>query len=134
MNIRNLAVVSALLALLFGLAALLVPAQFVAPYGVELPDAGLVTTRLFGGHLVAIGVLDWYARNDLRGGGRAGAERGIVLANLLSPALSIVIVVVAFLGGIVNALAWVNVALLALLVIGWIYLGLLERGTGGTPA
>jgi len=134
MNIRNLAVVSALLALLFGLAALLVPAQFVALYGVELPEAGLVTTRLFGGHLVAIGVLDWYARNDLRGGGRAGAERGIVLANLLSPALSIVIVVVAFLGGIVNALAWVNVALLALLVIGWIYLGLLERGTGGTPA
>ena len=134
MTIRNLAIVSALLALLFGLAALLVPAQFVALFGVELSEAGLLTTRLFGGHLVALGVLDWVARNDLRGGGRQGAERGIVLANLLSPALSIVVVVVGILGGIVNALAWVNVALLALLVIGWIYLGLLERGTGGTPA
>jgi hypothetical protein len=127
MNIRNLAVASALVAALFGLAALLVPAQFLAPFGVELPEAGLVVTRLFGAHVLAIAVLDWFARNDLRGGGQPGAERGIVLVNVLSPALSIVLVVGAILAGIVNAFGWVNVAVLAVLGIAWIYLGLMER-------
>ena len=37
MNIRNLAVVSAVVAGLFGLTALLVPAQFLALYGVDFP-------------------------------------------------------------------------------------------------
>ena len=134
MTIRNLAIVSAALALLFGLPALLVPAPFVAPFGVELSEAGLLVTRLFGGHLLALAVVDWYARDDLRGGGRPGVERGIVLANLLTPALSIVILVIGILGGLVNALAWVNVALLALIGIGWVYLGLMERGTDGAAA
>ena len=127
MNIHNLAVASAVVAALFGLAALFVPAQFLAPLGVELPEAGLVMTRLFGAHVLAIAVLDWFARNDLRGGGRPGAERGIVLVNVLAPALSIVLVAGAILGGIANALGWVNVAILAVIGIGWVYLGLLER-------
>jgi hypothetical protein len=126
MTIRTLAVVSAVLAALFALPALLIPAQFVAGFGVELPEAGLLTTRLFGGHLLALAVVDWFARNDLRGGGRPGTERGIVIANLLTPTLSIILLVSAILGGIVNALAWVNVGLLAVIGAAWVYLGLLE--------
>ena len=127
MNIRNLAVVSAVVAGLFGLAALFVPAPFLAVFGVELPEAGLVMTRLFGAHVFAIAVLDWFALNDLLGGGRAGAERGIVLVNVLSPALSIILVGAAVLGGIANELGWVSVAILAVLGIAWVYLGILER-------
>jgi hypothetical protein len=127
MNIRNLAVVSAIVAGLFGLGALLFPAPFVAFFGVELPEAGLVMTRLFGAHVLAIAVLDWFARDDLRGGGQPGAERGIVLVNVLSPALSIVLVVMAILAGIANELGWVNVAILAVLGMAWVYLGLVER-------
>src|SRR5919106_411567 len=138
MNIRNIAVASAVVAALFGLAALLVPAQFLALYGVELPEAGVVVTRLFGAHVLAIAVLDWFARNDLRGGGQPGAERGIVLVNVLSPALTIVLVVGAILGGLINEFGWVSVAILAVLGIAWIYLGLLERpgaaaGTSSPP-
>jgi hypothetical protein len=133
MTIRVLAIVSAVLAGLFGLAALLVPAPFLGAFRVELPEAGLLTTRLLGAQLVALSVVDWFARDDLRGGGRPGTERGIVLANLLGPALSIVLLVTGMLGGIVGALAWVNVALLAVVAVGWVYLGLM-RGTDGRPA
>lgn len=132
MTIRTLAVVSAVLAALFGLPALLVPAQFVAPFGVELPEAGLLTTRLFGAHLLALAVVDWFARNDLRGGGQPGTERGIVIANLLTPTLNIVLLVAAVFGGIVNALAWVNVLFLAVIGAGWVYFGLLEGRAAGT--
>ena len=127
MNIHNLAVVSAVVAGLFGLAALLVPAPFLALFGVELPEAGLVMTRLFGAHVFAIAVLDWFARNDLHGGGQPGAERGIVLVNVLSPTLSITLIVGAVLGGIANDFGWVSVGILAVLGIAWVYLGLLER-------
>ena len=121
-----------MLAALFGLPALLVPAQFVAPFGVELPEAGLLTTRLFGGHLLALAVVDWFARNDLRGGGRPGTERGIVIANMLAPTLSIVILLAELFGGMVNAIAWVNVAVLAVIVAAWVYFGLLETRAADT--
>ena len=134
MTIRTLAVASAVVAALYGLGALLVPVQFLAPFGVELPEAGLLTTRLFGANLLALAVIDWFARNELRGGGQPGAERGIVLANVLSPTLSIIVVVAAIFGDIVNALGWVNVGLLAVIAAAWLVLGLLERPAAGTAA
>jgi len=127
MNIRNLAIVTALVALVNGLTWLLVPAQFTAPLGIELPEGGLLVTRMLGAHVLSLAVIDWFARNDLRGGGRPGAERGIVLANVLLPAVTIVLFVVAILGGIVSAFGWATVALLAILAIGWTYFGLLRQ-------
>ena len=134
MTIRTLAVVSAVLAALFGLPALLVPAQFVAPFGVELPEAGLLTTRLFGAHLLALAVVDWFARSDLRGGGQPGWERGIVIANILAPALSIILVVAAILAGVINALGWVNAGILSVIAAAWLYFGLMERRAADTAA
>jgi hypothetical protein len=129
MTIHNLAIVTAVVALVNGGQGLLIPAQFIAPWGIELPGAGLLVTRIFGAHVLSLAVIDWFARNDLRGGGRPGAERGIVLANVLLPAVTIGILVVAILGGVVSAFAWATVALLAILGVGWAYFGLLERGT-----
>jgi hypothetical protein len=134
MTIRTVAIVTAVVATVNGSAGLLVPAQFLAPMGVELPESGLLVTRIWGAHVLSLAVIDWFARNDLRGGGRPGAERGIVLANVLLPAVTIVILVVGILGGMVSAFGWGTVALLAILAIGWIYFGLLERATDGTPA
>ena len=78
MNIRNVALLSVMVVVPFGLGTLLMPAQFLAIYGVELSEAGLVMTRLFGVHLLTIAIVDWYARNDLHGAAQPGMERGIV--------------------------------------------------------
>jgi len=126
MNIRNVALLSVVVVVPFGLAALLVPAQFLALYGVELSDAGLVMTRLFGVQLLSIALVDWFARHDLRGGGQPGAERGIVAANIFSPALSTFLIIAATLGGTINALGWANVVILAVLAAAWVYVGLLK--------
>ena len=124
MNIRILAIVSAAFAAINGLAALLAPAQFVAPYGVELPEAGLVITRLFGAHLLPLAALDWISRNDLAEAPRRGARLGVVVANILTPALGIIVVVIAVAAGTISQLGWVNVVLLAVLLIAWVYYGL----------
>jgi hypothetical protein len=127
MTMRTVAIASAAIGALFGLAALLVPAQFVASFGVELPEAGLLTTRLFGAHVLAIAVIDWFARDDLPGEAKDGAERGIVIANLLSLTLSMILVAAAAVAGIVNAFGWVNVGILAVLAVAWLYFGLFAR-------
>jgi hypothetical protein len=134
MTMRTVAIASAAIAALFGLAALLVPAQFVAAFGVELPEAGLLTARLFGVHVLAIAVIDWFARDDLPGESQDGAERGIVIANLLTLTLSIILVSAAALAGIVNAFGWVNVGLLAVIDVAWLYFGLLQRKTAAPAA
>lgn len=126
MNIRNVALASAVAVLPFGLAALLVPAQFLALYGVELSEAGLVMTRLFGVHVLIIALVDWLARNDLRRASEPGAHRGIVAMNIFSPTLSLFLILGATLGGTINALGWVNVAILAALAATWVYAGLIK--------
>jgi hypothetical protein len=134
MTMRTVAIASAALGALFGLAALLAPAQFVALFDVELPEAGLLTTRLFGVGLLAVAVIDWFARDALPGTGQPGTERGIVIANVLSLTLTIILVVGATLAGTVNALGWVNGGLVAVLDVAWIYFGLLQRPATGTAA
>jgi hypothetical protein len=129
MTMRTVAVVSAAIGALLGLAALLVPAQFVAPFGVELPEAGLLVTRLFGVHLLALAVVDWFARDDLPGDGEPGTEQGIVIANLLTLTVSTILLVAAILAGTVNALGWANAAILVVLAVAWLYFGLLRQGT-----
>jgi len=126
MNIRNVALLSVVAVAPFGLAALLVPAQFLAIYGVELSDAGLVMTRLFGVHVLLIAIVDWYARNDLRGAGESGVHRGIVTMNIFSPTVSLLLILGATLGGTINALGWANVGILAVLALAWIYVGLMK--------
>ena len=134
MTMRTVAIASAALGALFGLAALLVPAQFVALFDVELPEAGLLTTRLFGVGLLAVAVIDWFARDALPGTGQPGTERGIVIANLLSLTLTTMLVVSATLSGTINALGWANAGLLAVVAVAWLYFGLLARGTAATTA
>jgi hypothetical protein len=134
MTMRTVAIVSAALGALFGLAALLVPAQFVALFDVELPEAGLLVTRLFGVGLLAVAVIDWFARDALPGTGQPGTEQGIVIANVLSLTLTFILVVAATLAGTVNALGWANAGLLAVIAVAWLYFGLLQRGTDATTA
>ena len=129
MSIRVLATVTAAIAGLLGLGALLVPAQFVAPYGVELDEAGLLMARLLGAHLVPLAVLNWLARDDLER--RTGARAGIVAANVATPALSIVVTALATVSGVVNELGWGQIALLAVLLVGWVYYGVMDRGRNG---
>ena len=126
MNIRNVALLSVVAILPFGLGALLVPAQLVALYGVELSDAGLVMARLFGVHVLMIAIVDWFARNELRGAGESGAHRGIVAMNIISPTLSMLLILAATLSGTINALGWANVAILVGLAAAWIYVAMLR--------
>jgi hypothetical protein len=115
MKLGVLLKVNAAIAAAFGLGFVLVPAELVAMYGVELPVGPAVVARLFGSLLVGLAVMSWQARAAPPSDGL----RAIVLGFFVSDALGFVLSVHGEVTGAVNALGWSTVALYALLAVGF---------------
>ena len=61
MNLKNLFMINAVVALVFGAAFALMPEQTLSQYGIKMmPKAGLLMARLFGGCLLALTVGGWF--------------------------------------------------------------------------
>lgn len=130
MSVRLIAIATAAVSLVFGLATLVVPAQFVALFGVELTEQGLFGIRLAGVFILGYTALDWYARDELEAGGRGSARRAIISANLVVGVLGFGVHLYAQLAGLLNELGWTSVVLFFLLSIGWGYAALVARREG----
>ncbi len=129
MSARLIAMITAAVALLYGLATLALPAQFLAVFGVEVPEEGLFITRALGVFVLGYAALDWYARDELGAAGSPDARRAIIAANLIVGVLGFGVHLHAQVSGLVNALGWTSVALFLLISIGWAYAALTARRT-----
>lgn len=87
MRTKPLLVASAVLALLFGLGLTLAPDAMMSQFGLTPDAAGRVLSRDLGVVLVAVGVMDWLARNAQPG----PALSAILWANLLVQGLETVV-------------------------------------------
>ncbi len=125
MTLRNLFTISAIIALLFGLADILAPAPLFELYGITLSPAGLFIAQLFGVALISFAVLNWQAR-DIQD---TQALRAIVLVNLVHDVVGFVIVLLGQLNSAigVNALGWSTVALYGLLALAFGYFQLMRQ-------
>ena len=125
MNYRNVMSIAAVIAILFGLGFILMPAQLVSFYGVELAPAGLLVAQLYGASLFGFGLLDWLARglND------SGAQQAILTGNFAADAIGFIFALIGQLGGVpeVNALGWSTVLLYLLLGLAFGYLRFFNR-------
>jgi hypothetical protein len=101
-------------AVVYGLGFVLIPAPLVALFGAPPQPYVLLNARLFGAVLLAVGVIEWFAR-DFREG---DAVRGVLIGALIGDGLVGLINVWGTLDGLLNALAWTSTIVLALLLIG----------------
>lgn len=110
-------VIKAIVCLVFGIPLLLVPAILVSFYGVILGPGGIFFTRIYGGALLGILALCWFARND------TGSEalRAIVLFGFLYDGINFIVSLLAQLSGLMNLLGWSIVAIYLLLALGFGY-------------
>jgi len=115
MKIGTLLAVNAVISTLFGLGFVLAPAQSLLPYGVELPPAGLIITRLFGAALLGYGMITWLLRRTQD----AAVLRSLALSLAVADALGTLISLWGVAAGYTNALGWSTVAIYALLCIGF---------------
>lgn len=125
MNLKNLFTINAVIALLFGLTFVLMPATALGWYGISLMSAaGILMARLFGATLLSHAVITWQARPL----GASEARSAIVLGLLVTDAFAFVVSLLAQLDGVANQLGWSTVGLYLLLGLGYGYFHFVKSG------
>lgn len=106
-----------------GLAALLVPAELAAVFGVTLDDAGIAQQRLLGAVYLGYAAIVWFSKDvqDL------AARRAIALGNVVGYALSAVVTMAGVVLGLAGTQAWLLVVLQAIFTTAWGYLAFVDR-------
>ena len=125
MKLSTWLTISAVVAVVFGLAFVLVTGPLLSVYGITLDKAGTLVAQLFGASLLGFAVLNWFAR----GVTDREARQAILLANLASDTVGFVMALIGQLAGVANALGWSTVALYLLLALGFAYFQFMKPST-----
>jgi hypothetical protein len=125
MKLSTWLTIAAVVAVVFGLAFVLVTGPLLSFYGITLDKAGTLVAQLFGASLLGFAVLNWFAR----GVTDREARQAILLANLASDTVGFVMALIGQLAGVANALGWSTVALYLLLALGFAYFQFMKPST-----
>jgi hypothetical protein len=117
MNTRTVLTAAAVVALLFALGLILLPDFMGTLYGLGTSPVQALIARYFGTGLLAVGLINWFARDM-----DYAALRPILLGNLVSDAVGLLVSLMGTLGGVMNAMGWSSVVLYLLLILGFGYL------------
>ena len=125
MKLSHFLSVKAIISLLFGVILVAVPVEFMSVFGVVLDPAGSVMARLLGAMLVAVGLICWAERSK-----EPNQLKGITFSLFVGDSIGFVILLMAQLTGMFNALGWANVAFWLLLAIGLGYFRFVQSDDG----
>ena len=125
MNYKNITTFASVLAFVFALGFILMPARLTSFYNVTLNEGGILIAQLFGAALLGYGVLNWLGRDF----GDGQARITLVTANLATDAVGFIFALLGQLGGVpgVNALGWSTVAIYLLLAAGFAFLRFMSK-------
>lgn len=118
MNFRNLMIISAVLALGFGIGFLALPDFLASLYGLDLTRAGTFVARLLGVELAGYGILAWFLRHVLE----LHVQRLVLLAFFITDASGFILSLLSQLSGLMNPTGWSMVAIYLLFSIAFGYL------------
>jgi len=108
--------IAAVLAILYGIGFVLVPAKMGELYGVQPEPHAILNVQYFGSALLAWGVILWFAR-DLDW----AAVRGVLIGSVVGDAVGGLLSVWGISQGLVNAFGWTSVVIYVLLLLGALY-------------
>lgn len=115
MTLKLMMSIKSVICLVFGVAFVLFPVQLMDLYAIPVADNVSIMTRLLGSAFIVLGLYLGLARNTEE----ALSQTAIAVAVMVGDAVGAVALIYAMLNGVGNALGWVNVALYALLAIGF---------------
>ena len=118
MKFGNLLLVNAVVALVYGIGLVLLPATLLAMYGVTPGPAVNLASQLFGVELLHVGLICWFARNVSDG----TAQRALIVASLIGQVIGLIVALMGTLSGVFNVVGWSAVAIYLLLGLGYAYL------------
>lgn len=123
MKLSTLFTLNAIVALIVGLAFLLVPTTMTSFYGGTLSDAGVYVARLYGGLVLGFAILSWLVRNATE----SETLKSIVLSFFITWALGFVVVIYFQITGGANVLGWLNVVIFLLFTVDFGYFQFVKK-------
>ena len=108
---------TAVLAGIFGLAFVFVPAQLLAYYGITAGAPLELIGGFFGSALIGFAVMAWWARSAAD----SEARKALVLGFLVANFVGFIVALMGQLRGVQNALGWSTVAIFLILALGFAY-------------
>jgi hypothetical protein len=117
MKLKVLFVITAIIAFVFGVLFVIIPAQVYSLYGIESGSGLNYMGQLFGAALITFGLISWQSRNAAD----SDARRAIVLAFFIGDGIGFVVALIGQLSEVVGSLGWLTVAIYLLLTIGFGY-------------
>ncbi|MGD8402076.1 MAG: hypothetical protein PVJ21_00330 [Anaerolineales bacterium] len=125
MSYKNITTVASVVAFIFALGFIFMPAQLTGYYNIALSDGGVLIGRLFGAALFGFAVLNWYGRHYTD----EQAQQGLAMANFAGDTVGFILTLLSQMNGAagVNALGWLNVLIYLLLALGFGYLRFIAK-------
>jgi len=102
MKLKTLLVIKAIVSLVFGIPVLIVPDKWMSLFGLALGAEGMFVARQYGGALLGIAALCWFARNSEG----ARALKAIIIFGFLYDFVNLFVSLHANLSGLMNPLGW----------------------------
>ena len=118
MNYRIMFLINALIAILLGLAFLVMPSRVLGQFGVDEYAATKLISQFFGTAMLGLGLLLWFAKDVTE----ENLQKGMGIALLVGAAAGLVITVMGKTSGILRSNWWIALVLYALLGVAYAYL------------
>ena len=122
MRLSTLLVIAAVIGAVFGIGFVVASGPLLSIYGITLDKAGTLVAQLFGGALISLAVINWFARNVTD----PEARQAVVFGNLAGDIVGFVVILLGQLAGIANAIGWSSVAIYLLLALGFAYVQFMQ--------
>ena len=117
MKLKILFIITAICAVVFGVAFLIIPIELYSLYAVDSTEGLNYMGQLFGAALIGLGLIAWFARNATD----SDARKAIVLSFFIADGIGFIVALIGQNNSIVGPLGWLTVAIYLLLTIGFGY-------------
>jgi hypothetical protein len=124
MKLSSFLMAKAIISLVFGIGFVAIPAAVWSMYGVTLDPVGILMTRFLAACLIGIGFVCWITRNA-----DFNTLKGITLSLFIADTIGFIVALSGQLGGLMNTLGWIIVAIWFLLALGLGYFRFLKPST-----
>ena len=115
MKLNVLFIITAVIAIVFGFAFLIIPGTVYSLYSIESSMQLNYMGQLFGAALIAIGLISWNSRNAAD----SDAKKAIILSFFIADTIGFVIALIGQLNNVVSGFGWTTVIIYLLLALGF---------------
>ena len=116
MKLRTFLMIVGVVALLYGLGLLLLPAFMATTYGFGTSASEILLARFFGVAMLTLGLINWLAK-DLTG----ASVKPIILGSLIGDLVGAIVALMGTLSGVMSAVGWSAFVIYLLFVLGFAY-------------